>query len=39
MAEQQDSFEEIKQRLIKPQFYICPTQLVDFIYTQTQVNL
>ena len=37
--ERQDSFEEIKQRLINLQFYICLKQLIDLIYTQTQVNL
>ena len=37
--EQQDSFEEIKCRLIKPQICICLTQLVGFTCIQTQVNL
>ena len=37
--EQQDAFEEIKRRLIKPQFCICQTPLVDFIYILIQVNL
>ena len=36
--EQQDAFEVIKCRLINLQFYICPTQLVDFIYIQIQAH-
>ena len=37
--EQQDSFEEIKSRLIRPPVYICQIQLADFTYTQTLINL
>ena len=33
--EQQDSFEEIKCRLIRCQFYICLIKQEDFIYIQT----
>ena len=36
---QQDSFEEIKCRLIKPPVLHISTQLVDFIYIQIQANL
>ena len=37
--EQQDSFEEIKCRLIKPQSYICQIREEDSICTLTPVNL
>ena len=37
--EQQDSFEEIKCRLIRIQFYICQKKQEDFIYIQTLANL
>ena len=36
--EQQDSFEEIKCRLMRPQSYTCPTRQGDFICTQTPAN-
>ena len=37
--EQQDSFEEIKHRLIKPPVLHMPNTPADFIYIQTPVNL
>ena len=37
--EQQDSFEEIKCRLINRQSCICPIRQVDFIYILTAVHL
>ena len=37
--EQQDSFEEIKHRLIDPQFYTCQIQMAGFTCTQTLVSL
>ena len=37
--EQQLAFEEIKCRLVNPQYYICLIAQVDFIYIQIQVNL
>ena len=37
--EQWDAFEETRCRLINPQFYMCQTPLVNFIYILIQVNL
>ena len=37
--EQQEVFEEIKRRLGKAQYHICPIVRVGFIYTQTQADL
>ena len=37
--EQQDSYEEIKCRLIKPPVLHMPKKLADFIYILTPVNL
>ena len=37
--EQQDSFNEIKHRLVKPQICICLTKQVDFTYILILVSL
>ena len=37
--EKQDSYEEIKHRLIKPHVLTSQIQLADFIYIQIQANL
>ena len=36
--EQQDSFEEIKHRLIKPPVCICQLQLADFTYIHSRYS-